>query len=362
MKTPGKVVCAVVMAVVLIAAFLGGCSKNDFNKQVVATVNGEEISVLDAREYLGAPAGSFAFDGMQPDQKMMALDQLIGIRLAAQAGKAMGLDNTLEYKNIFEKNEIGVTADALIRRELIKKLKLNEKEMKAEAEKIRKEKAGVTDADATLQASMAIMGRKLREIQKELIETARKETKAAIDNNALELIGKGERIPDNAVLASAGDEKIFFSDVEKVIRETPMLSSYYGQGNPEITRTMVEKVVEQGLILRSLKAYAARHGVEGSREYKTSVLNMERAIIANLMFENVVGTVMQASDEEVRAEYNRRVKEMQNKGQAPPYKEVKEQLREIVNNFKRQSVFEEYIEKLRNEGTVTVNEDIFQKL
>ena len=310
MKTPGKVVCAVVMAVILIAAFLGGCSQNDFNKQVVATVNGEDISVLDAREYLGAPVGSFSLDGMPLEQKKAVLDQLIAIRLAAQSGKAMGIDNTQEYKDAFKKNEIGVTADALIRRELIKRLKLNEKEVKAEVEKIRKENAEISDAEATLQASKAIVGQKLREIQKKLIEAARKETGVSFDNNAIEQISKGEKIPDNAVLASAGDEKILFSDVKKIISDTPMLASFYEKQDPEITKALVSKIVEQDIILRSLKAYAAKHGLEGSKEYKSSLLNMERAVIANLMFDNVSSGATRASDEEVAAEYNRRVKEM----------------------------------------------------
>ena len=34
----------------------------------------------------------------------------------------------------------------------------------------------------------------------------------------------------------------------------------------------------------------------------------------------------------------------------------------MVNGYKRQSVFEEYIENLRKQGTVTVDEDILKKL
>ena len=133
----------------LCAALAGGCSKKDFNREVVATVNGEEITVLELREYLGAPTGIFAFTDMPVEQKRKAVDQLIAGRLVVQAGRALGLDNTQEYKETLKKNEIGVRVDALIRKEAGEKLKLDEKEIKAEAEKIKEENAGISEAEAT---------------------------------------------------------------------------------------------------------------------------------------------------------------------------------------------------------------------
>ena len=57
-----KTICAVIVAAgIACAALTGGCSKKDFNREAVATVNGEEITVLELREYLGAPTGIFAF-------------------------------------------------------------------------------------------------------------------------------------------------------------------------------------------------------------------------------------------------------------------------------------------------------------
>ncbi|MCL1926558.1 MAG: SurA N-terminal domain-containing protein [Syntrophorhabdaceae bacterium] len=362
MKMSAKAMRIVVMTVILFALMIGGCSKKDFNKQIVADVNGEKISVLELREYLGAPNGIMAFDSVPLEQKKNVLDQLIGIRLVVQAGRVMGIDNTPAYKDAAEKGEEAVIVDAMIRKEAQEKLKLDEKEVKEETDKIKKENEGISDTDAAVQASKAIIDRNLRQIQKDLVETAKKETEASIDNNVLEQIGKGKKISDDTVLASAGSEKILYSDVKKIISETPMLSSFNSQKDPEMAMALVSKIIEQDIVLRALKAYAAGKGMESSEMYKISRLNMERAVIANMMFDNVA-VVPQVSDEEVMADYNRRAQMMQgDKSQVPSFGMVKEQLREILKNYKRQAAFGEYVEGLRNQGKVTVNEDVLKKV
>lgn len=361
MKMPAKARCVVAIAVILFAAMIGGCAKKDLNKQVVANVNEEEISVLEVREYLGAPAGLFAFTSMPMEQKRNVVEQLIAIRLLVQAGKAIGIDEALEYKDAINKGEMAVLIDAMIRKEAQEKLKLDEKEVKEELDNLKNE--GISDADATARASRAVIDRQLRQLQSDLVDTARRETGASIDENVLELIGKGKKISDNTVLASVGNEKVLYSDIKKMISDTPMLSEFYKQKDPEMTKALVSKILEQDIVLRALKAYAEDQSIKDSESYKTSMVNMERAIIANIMFENV-SIVPQVSDEEVMAEYNQRVvQRMQgNESQAPPFDSVKEQLREILKTYKRQAAFEEYIEGLRKQGKVKVNEDILKKM
>jgi len=359
-----KTLYAVVAAAgIAFAALAGGCSKKDFNREVVATVNGDDITVLELRELLGAPTGIFAFPDVPVEQKKRAVDQLVAGRLVVQAALAMGLGDTEEYKGTLRKNEIGVQVDALIRKEAGEKLKLDEKEIKAEAEKIKGENAGLSDAEAAGRASKAIIGRQLRKIQKDLGVTAREETGDAVDNAVLERIGKGEALPDSAVLASAGDEKILYGDVKKIIGEMPMLPIRPDQRTPEVTRALVGRILEQELVLRSLKAYSKKRNIGGSEEYKTARRNMERAVVANMLFDNVTGGLPAVSDEEVAADYARRVQMMQgDKSKAPPIDAVREQLREVLKNQKRRAAFEEYIEGLRKKGKVTVHEELLPKV
>ena len=118
-----------------------------------------------------------------------------------------------------------------------------------------------------------------------------------------------------------------------------MLPIRQDQQNPEVTRALVTRILEQELILRSLKAYSKKQGVDGSEEYRTAQRNMERAVIANMLFDNVAGVSPEVSDEEVAADYARRVQMMEgDKAKAPPIDAVKEQLREILKNQKRRVV------------------------
>jgi len=90
---------------------------------------------------------------------------------------------------------------------------------------------------------------------------------------------------------------------------------------------------------------------------------MERAVVANMLFDNVTGGLPAVSDEEVAADYARRVQMMQgDKSKAPPIDAVREQLREVLKNQKRRAAFEEYIEGLRKKGKVTVHEELLPKV
>lgn len=356
-------VAAVVAAVVAFAAFAAGCSKKDFNNEVVAKVNGEEVTVLELREYLGAPVGIFTFENMPVEEKRQAVERLVAGSLLVQEGISLGLADTAKYKEAVEKNQAGVKINALLRKEAGEKLKVDEKEVKAEAEKIRKENPGIQEAEASGRAKKAIVERQLRKLQQDLVATARKETNAAIDNAVMERIGKGESLPDNAVLATAGDEKILYSDVKKVIREMPSLPVLRGGQNDQMTRALVSRIVEQELVLRAMAAYAKIRKVEGSDFLKASRRNMERSLIANMMFDNVTESVTPASDAEVAADYQRRVQSMEaDKEKAPPIEAVREQLREILTNKKRREMFETHIEGLRKKGKVTVNDEVLSKV
>ena len=362
---PVKATCAVIMAMFLFVAFMEGCSIFDFDRQPVAMVNGEVISVLEVREYLGASAGVFRFAFLPMDYKRGVVDQLIAVRLVVQAGKAMGIDNTLEFKNAVKNGETAVIADAFTRMEMKKKIRLKEKEVKEEAGRIKEEKEGISEAEAMTQAFSIIAGRQIQQIQNNLIDTAQKETDATINYAVLEQIGKGEDVPDDAVIASAGKEKILYGDVRKVLKDAPMFALLNSQDNSEMIMALIYKILEQDIVLRALKAYAEDQGLEKTETYKISVANIERVVIANMVFDKVA-VVPEVSDEEVMEDYNRRVKIMRAQGentQAPPsFAAVKEQIREVLQNYKRQGAFEEYINRLRNQGKVTVYEDILKRV
>jgi hypothetical protein len=355
---------AALAAGIISVALACGCGKKDFNKEVVATVNDDKITVLELREYLGAPFGIFTFTTMPAEQKTKAVEQMVAGLLLVQEGRAMGLDNTPEYKESVQKGQVAVRINALIQKEASEKLKFDEKEVQAEASKIKGENAGLPETEAAGRAAMTLVDRQIRKIRKDLVMTARKETNAAIDNAALERISKGESVPDNAVLASVGSEKILYADVKKVIREMKSLPIRQGGENIEAAIGLITNILENDLTLRAMTEYSKKRGVDGSEWHRTSQRNLERTVISNMTFERfIANTAAEVTDEEVAADYDRRVQMMAgDKAKAPALGTVKEQLREVLKNQKRRGAFEQHIGELRKKGKVTVKDDVLPKV
>ena len=197
---------------------IAGCASKDVRQEAVATVNGEEVKGVELREFLGVPAGVFAVVEIPVEKKKEALDQLVGVRLLAQEGRSRGIDNTSQYKEILQRNDQLVRIKALVRKEVEAKLKVTDKEIKAEVAKVKEANKGISDADAAMRAVKSVSGSQVQKIQEDLIAAAKKDTAAAVDNQAVARIGKEENVPDNVVLASAGDEKILYGDVKKILR------------------------------------------------------------------------------------------------------------------------------------------------
>jgi hypothetical protein len=354
---------AVLVAAGIAAAFIAGCAQKDVNREVVATVNGEEITVRDLREYFGVPGGMFAVPGISVERKKSAVDQMIAGRLLVQEGRSLGLDNTDEYRETVKRNEVGVRINALFRVVASGKLKYDADAIKAEAGKLKKEKAGISDADALEVATRRSIERQVRAIQKELVDTAQKETGAAIDNAVVSRIGKGQNLQDNAVLASAGDEKIRYGDVKRIIQQMPQLPIRAGQLNLEESAVLIGNVLHQELVLRSLIAYSRKLGVDGSDSFRVANENMVRAVIANMTFDNVTAKDYTVTDAEVAANYAERAKKVAESGQkAPPLEAVKEQLRSVLKKEKRREAFEAHVEGLRKKAKVTVNDAVLPKV
>jgi hypothetical protein len=94
---------------------VAGCSSKDVRQEAVATVNGEPVKVGELRESLGVPGGVFAVPDVPVERKKGALDQLVVVRLLAQEGRSLGLDNTTEFKEILKRNDPQIRIKALLR-------------------------------------------------------------------------------------------------------------------------------------------------------------------------------------------------------------------------------------------------------
>jgi hypothetical protein len=342
--------------------FVAGCSSKDVRQEAVATVNGDEIKVTELREFLGVPAGMFAVVDIPVEKKKEALDQLVTVRLLAQDGRSRGIDNTPEYKEILQRNDQLVRIKALVRKEIVGKLKVTDKEIKAEIAKVKEANKGISDADAAARAVKSVSESGIRKIQEDLIAAAKKETAAAVDPKEVARIGKEEDVPDNVVLASAGDEKILYGDVKKILRG--MAPAGTPQGQPDLSRNpvLVGNILERELTMRALAAYAKKQGVDGSEGYKSMRQEMERFVLRSMVADNVVAKNIEVTDKEIEAAYVEHSAMMVQDGKKVPLAMVKEQIRAAVRNEKGKKAIDAYIVELKKKAKITVNDAVLPKV
>ena len=342
--------------------FVAGCSSKDVRQETVATVNGEEINGTELREFLGVPAGVFAVVEIPVERKKEALDQLVAVRLLAQEGHSRGIDNTSEFKEILQQNDPLVRIKALLRKEIEGKFKVTNEEFKAEIAKVKEANKGISDADAAMRAVKSVSGSRIQKIQEDLIAAAKKETAAAVDPKAVARIGKEGNVPDNVVLATAGDEKILYGDVKKIVRG---LSPGGGaQGQPDLSKNpvLVGNILERELTMRALAAYAKRQGVDGSEGYKSMRKEMERFVLRSMVADNVTAKNIEVTDMEIEAAYAEHAATMVRDGKKIPLAMVKEQIRAALRNEKGQKTIEAYIAELRKKAKITVNDAVLPKV
>jgi len=348
-------------AILAVAVAFGGCSTKDAKNDAVATVNGEEIRVKELREFLGAPGGMMSFPGIPVEKKKEALDRLVAGRLLAFDARARGLDNTPEYRAVLSQNEQSVLLNALLRKELEEKLKVDEKELTAETARVKEANKGITDNEAGAMASRAVSERQVRKIEEDLVAAARKEMKPTVDQMMLDRVLKGEAVGDNAVLATSGTEKLLLGDVRKILQAVAGGGPHAQQ---DLTRNpaAMNSVVNREITGKALNAYAKTRNIEGSDAAKTTRRDMERSVLISLAAEKAVPKDLQITDKEIEATYKEHAEMFAREGKKIPLAQVKEQIREFLLNDRRRKALDSHVAELKKKAKITVNEGMLPKV
>src|SRR5512140_1546971 len=286
--------------------YVSGCASK-VGQETVATVNGDAIKGGELREALGVPAGVFAVVDIPVEKKKAVLDQLVAVRLLAQEGRSLGIDNTPEYKATVEQNDQLIRIKALMRNEIEAKLKVTDKEIKAEIAKIQEVNKGISGADAAMLAVKSVSEGQIQKIQEDLIAAAKKETSGS----------------DNVVLA------------------------------------------ERDLTMRALAAYAKKQGVEGTEGYKSMRQEMERSILRDMMADKVVAKNVVVTDKEIEADFAKKTASLAPAGTKIPAGMVtmlKERIQAALLREKGKIVIDAYIAELKKKAKITVNDAILPKI
>jgi hypothetical protein len=349
----------VALALAAVALVFGACSSKDIRNEPVATVNGDEIRVEELREFLGFRGGATPATGIPAEKKKEAMDRLVAGRLLAQDARAGGLDNTAAFREAVAQNEQGVWIAALFRKEVAAKLKITDDEVRAEAQKLRGADNALTEGDATQRAAQAVSEAKLRGIEQDLVAAAKKEFPGTIDRETLQKVGKG-KIPDNAVLASVGSSRITYGETMRALQA--MVPGGHGAAEIAQNPAMVERVLDREITGRSLEAYAKKQGLEGSETLKFVRRDMERSILINLAATRAVSGAGQVTDKEIADAYAEHQQTFVRDGKKIPLSQVKEQLRQFLQNGKQRKALEDHIAGLKKNAKISVHEDVLAKV
>ena len=342
------------LAIAAMAFSVSACSKQQPKNETVAEVNGDAIRATEFREFLGMRAGVTPVAGVTAEQKRQALDRLIAGRLLAQDARAQGLDNTDEFRNGRDGSEETALITALLRKEIDSKARVSQEEVQAEAKKMMAADNTLTNNVANLQAVRSISQAKIRKVQEELIETAKKEFPSTIDQAMVDKIVGGDTVPDNAVLATAAGDDITYGEV----REDLERSTGGMHGGQSIARNPVaiNRMLTREATGKAIAAYAKKQGIEGSDWHRNTREDIERSILINLLAAKIMGDESPIGDEEVDSYYNKHPEMFVQHGEKVPLAMVKEQLRGFLRSEKRKSAMNDYIEELKKKATIKMNE------
>ena len=349
---------AAILAVVV--AFGCGCSTRDAKNEPVATVNGDEVKVVELREFLGSRGGLVSLPNLPVGKKKEGLDRLVAGRLLAQDARAQGLDNTDAFRAAVSGNEKGVWINALLRKEIASKVKIKDSDLKDEAKKMRGADNNLSESDAATRAGQVVAEREIRKIEEELVAAAKKDTPAAVDMEKIGRIGKGEKVGDDTILGTVGTERITYGQVRKVLE-----AAISGQhGGEEIVRNpmAIQRVVDREAMGVALYAYAKKQGLDGTEGLKSVRGEMERAVLINLLAGKVAAKDVSVTDKEIEGAYAEHGQMFVRDGKKIPLAQVKDQLRAFLENAKRRKALDEYVESLKKKAKITVNEAMLPKV
>ncbi|MGA7103922.1 MAG: SurA N-terminal domain-containing protein [Candidatus Deferrimicrobiaceae bacterium] len=344
------------LAIAAIAFSVSACSKQQPKNETVAEVNGDAIKVTELREFLGMRGGVTPVAGATAERKSQALDRLIAGRLLAQDARAQGLDNTDDFRNAQGKSEQIALITALLRKEIDSKAKVSREEIQAEAKKIMAADNTLSDNTANVQAGRSVSQAKIRKVQEDLIDAAKKEFPTTIHQEMVDKIVGGGTVPDNAVLATAAGDNITYVDVREDLKQS--IGGMHGGQSIARSPVAINRMLTREATGKSLGAYAKKQGIEGSDWHKITREDIERTILIDLLAAKIMGDESPVGDEEVDAYYKEHSEMFVQHGKKVPLGMVKEQLRGFLRSEKRKSAMNHYIEELKKKATIKVNEKV----
>jgi parvulin-like peptidyl-prolyl isomerase len=203
------------VSVVAAALMLTGAVASD----ILATVDGKNISKQDAQLFVRATAPGASYDTLTPEQKKMITDRLVERVLFIEAAKKEGIDKTPEFKENLEKlkDELMLSLwmkaqlnNAIVSDSEAKEFYEANKDKFKVSERVKARHILVTDEKTAKDIIKELKGLKGEALKKRFIELAKEKSTGPTGPKGgdLGIFAKGQMVPefDNAVFKLKKDE------------------------------------------------------------------------------------------------------------------------------------------------------------
>ncbi|RMG57917.1 MAG: hypothetical protein D6713_08725 [Deltaproteobacteria bacterium] len=298
----GRAIIAVFLAS-LFALTLAGCQSGTkvapATGKVVATVGDDAITVKDLREFLGVRGGIYPASNVTEETKRNALDRLIAGKLLAKAAVEKGYDKLDEFKKRYEEGKKQLYIAVLFREKVDKTVKLDDEEVKAEAERLKK-KEKISDDEALAKARASIAQRVFNEKDSALVEEVKKNIKLEHDQEVLKKFFSGKEVKDDEVVSRWGDFKI----TAKMVKDELGAISGHGGVNFLTDPRAVGTIVERLAIKEALYRKALEEKVDQTPTFKDVEKNFRNSILIDLLIEKDFRAGVKVTDKDAKAAYN----------------------------------------------------------
>jgi hypothetical protein len=163
-------------------------------------------------------------------------------------------------------------------------------------------------------------------------------------------------VEDNVVLGTAATAAVRYGEVKGLLRQ--MSGGMHGgqdlAANPQAIRSMVDRE----LTGRALLAYARNRKVEDSEWMNAARRELERSILIDLFTEKEILKGIKVSEKEIGDAYAKHSQMLVRDGKKVPLSDVKEDIKRIVLNGKRNKARKEYVEKLKKKAKIKISDKV----
>ncbi len=187
------------------------------------------------------------------------------------------------------------------------------------------------------------------------------------------LAGCSERKPSGGVVAKVNETVITKEDVMRKLETLPPYAQQFFQGSEGMKR-LVDELVKTEILYAEAKKKGLdkekeyREQVEEfkkeyqtqlerlQKEYKASVEEFQKIAAIRLLLKRELSKEIEVTEKEVRDFYERNKESLRQGGRILEYDAVKDMIRETLIENKQAEAFNKYVDELRKQYTVTINE------